>query len=484
MAVIDSGNNSAGKANVDAAFNLNVALPSNPEYVGQAIAVSSIDDGSVTGNFETRTIDVDEDFKLRVGQQTLLECETFNYVAQNTGKYSYSNTTMTVTWSASGMTTNGSAITTTTTGVAVRSRAHFPIFGQQTTFCEIEASFSQQPTTNTEIDFGLFTPGGANPFAPVDGAFFRLNSSGIVAVCNYGGVEVTSSPVDFTGIDGSASYTNTKKYQFIVQIADHRATFWINGLLAAAIDVPVAQGSVVLSSALPFAVRHAIVGGAAGVALQCNITKVSCSINGHSNSDTNSTVGNRTLGSYQGLGGGTMGSLASYANNTNPAGTAGSNTAANVTGLGGQGAINAAAAAATDFIMCSYQVPAGSTLVQGRRLAIRGVFISLCNLGADVATTPTTLALSLAFGHTAVSMATTEAATTKAPRRIPLGFSYFPVAAPIGATPQDGPINIRFDNPIYVNPGEFIATVMKFVAGTATASQVINYHVTFDYGWE
>jgi hypothetical protein len=184
-----------------------------------------------------------------------------------------------------------------------------------------------------------------------------------------------------------------------------------------------------------------------------------------------------------------MGSLASYANSTTPSTAAGSNTAANATGLGGQGAITAQVTGTSDNIMVSYQVPAGTVAVQGRRLVVSGVRISCANLGAAVATTPTTIALSLAFGHTAVSMATADTAsfataTTKAPRRIALGMMYWPVAAPIGATPANGDITMRFENPVYVNPGEFIATCMKFITGTATVSQSIYYHVAFDFGWE
>jgi hypothetical protein len=39
---------------------------------------------------------------------------------------------------------------------------------------------------------------------------------------------------------------------------------------------------------------------------------------------------------------------------------------------------------------------------------------------------------------------------------------------------------MRFAAPIPVYPGEFVATVAKFIVGTATGSQVIWAHVTFD----
>lgn len=40
------------------------------------------------------------------------------------------------------------------------------------------------------------------------------------------------------------------------------------------------------------------------------------------------------------------------------------------------------------------------------------------------------------------------------------------------------------DAPIFVNPGEFVQLVGKFMAGTATASQVINFTWQPVYGWE
>lgn len=60
----------------------------------------------------------------------------------------------------------------------------------------------------------------------------------------------------------------------------------------------------------------------------------------------------------------------------------------------------------------------------------------------------------------------------------------WPIGAPIGAGPDKGPINIKFESPIYVNPGEFVQLVGKFLNGTATPSQVINFVWTLIYSWE
>src|SRR3972149_3724831 len=109
MAVIDTGTSTAGKANVDAGFNLQTTLPTDPAFIGAAIAVSQIDDGSVTGTPETKTIDEDDDFNRRIGGETMLDSETFDYTAQNTGKQTYVSTTLTFALSAAGMQSNAGA---------------------------------------------------------------------------------------------------------------------------------------------------------------------------------------------------------------------------------------------------------------------------------------------------------------------------------------------------------------------------------------
>lgn len=485
MAVIDSGNSAAGKANVTSNYDLQVALPdaTTPARVGGVRIFSENDTGTaMSANAWLQSPETDLDYRLRISQDVYLEDETFNYTAQNTGKYQYYNTTMTNAWATSGMTTNSGNITTTTTGTMFRSYAYFPLFGTATTSADIEMAFTAQPTANTIVDFGIGLPATSNPYAPTDGAYFRLTSAGLQGVINYNTTETTTSVFDFT-------YTNNKKYQFILYVNRREVQFWINDGtstdLYGVIPTPSGNGQPMCASSGQLFIRHAIAGGAAGAALSAQLSNWNVRVGGGNIARAFDETGNACYGAYQGLGGGTMGTLASYANSADPTTAAGlSNTAALVTGLGGQFRFNAAATAVTDGIVTSYQVPAGTVSIQGRRLVIRGVKISSANLGAAVATTATALAWSLAFGHTAVSLATAEAATTKAPRRIPLGIQTWPVGAAVGQMPQNGDLYMPFNTPVYVNPGEFVAAVAKFIVGTATASQVIWGHVTFDYGWE
>lgn len=480
MAIIQ-GSTSGNLAEVDSTNRLKVNLDSgaNPAQVGAVKLFSENDDGTVSGEPYILSPETDDDYRLRVAHESIFDYETFNYTAQNTGKHIYRNTTLTAAWSTAGLTTNGSGITTTGTSASVATYAEFPLVGTSQLYCEIQGSFSALPVTNTTIDFGLTRLATSAPYAPTDGVFFRTNASGIFGVVNYNGTETTTSPL-FT-------YNINEKYQFLIAVHETTVQFWIDGVLYGQIETPLGQGQPCMSASLPFSVRHALTGTASGV-LTFVINDYAISVGGPNIAMTASIMGQRVYGAYQGLSGGTMGSLASYANSTNPTAAAPSNTAltANLpNGLGGQGLVTAAAASATDGIWGSYQVPSGTTSVQGRRLVVRGVKIDAVNLGAAVATSATTLQFSLAFGHTAVSLATTESAASKAPRRIPLGFMTWAIGAAIGTGPQHGDVVLDLgDAPIFVNPGEFIQLVAKFVSGTATASQTIQFTWQPIYGWE
>lgn len=467
-------------ADVDASRRLKTILPdgSTPADVGAVRLFSENDAGDISGTPYLYSPETDEDYRLRVAVDTQLDEEVFNYTAQNTGKHNFGNTTLAASWATGGLLFNSSSITTTTTGARLRTYATFPLLDPGTLNISATVAFSAQPVANTLVDFGLFLDGAANPFAPTDGVFFRLTSAGLYGVINHNGTELTTSALTFT-------YTTSRFYQFMIVVHEREVHFWIDNVLYASISTPVGQGQPYMAEALPFAMRQSIVGGAAGGVFQATLKNYSVSIGGLQIADTLGEINNRMVGAYQGLSGGTMGTLASYANSADPTASAAlSNTAALVTGLGGQFRFNAAVTAVTDGIVVSYQVPAATVSTRNRRLKVNGIRIDCVNTGAAVATTATVLQWSLAFGHTAVSLATAEAATTKAPRRIPVGLMTWPIAAPIGAGPDKGALELQFDSPIYVNPGEFFAFVAKFIIGTATASQVIWGTATVIHSWE
>ena len=154
------------------------------------------------------------------------------------------------------------------------------------------------------------------------------------------------------------------------------------------------------------------------------------------------------------------------------------------TGLGGVFLVLPTLTAGTDGLLCSYQNPAGGINQTPRELYITGVAISGA-VAAALTGGPVVYAYTLAFGHTAVSLATTETAsfatgTTKLSRRIALGVQACAATAAAGV--QLTEIVRKFDAPIVVNPSEFIAVAARNL-GTVTSGGSLAITVTFDGYW-
>lgn len=500
MALIETGSSSTGAANVDTGFNLNVTLPQSDTLAGKAVNMSLNDDGTFTGIKYLTSPESDDDYRLRTSQDTILDDELFNYTAQNTGKHTIiaAATNLAPSWTAGGYNTNPTGVVTTTSGSTLQSYAFFSVQGTSTLSLDTEIAFTAAPTSNTIIDWGLFQAGATNPFAPTDGVYFRLTSAGLQGICNYNGVETSTGIFPLSGGTGSWSYVNNEKNQFIAYVTTTGVEFWVNSgngaFLLGDISTPLGQGTPFLATSQPFRIRHAIVGGAAGAALNCILSRYSVRLGGVTAGARVEDFGNRCLGSYQGLSGGTMGQLiagtVTSGTLVKPTAAVPSNTAltANLpNSLGGRiyETLTTGLAANVDGIFAQYQNPAGTTAVQGRRLRINGIKLS-GTVSTVVVGGPAITEWYLSFGNTATSMATAEASTTKAPRRVMLPelTSTMAAAAAAGTLLTQPAYNVNFVNPIYVNPGEFISLIGNKTITTAITSGVLSFVYQFDYSWE
>ena len=489
---IDTGTSlTPGELSGDAFGNAKVTLPTVLTQSGYSRAAFEVDAGVITGTADIKNAEVDVDFRTRVSQDTMLDEEVFNYLAQNTGKHSLTLTTMASSFTAGQYTSNSASITTTTTGATLATYAVFPNMGTQTLSADCELAFSAQPTTNTFVEFGLGIPGTAIA-APTDGVFFRLSSAGLQGIASSNGTETSTGVFPLVAGSGSPwAYTNNKRYQFIVYTGGVEAVFWVNdgtgAIMLGSIKLPVAQGRMSMAGGMQFFHKHRITGGAAGGVLQSMLGAYSVRLGGGNFTQLMSSVGNRMYGSYQGLSGGTMGSLANYVNNTNPVAAVPTNTTAALgVGLGGQFWETDTLAVTTDGIICSFQNPAVGVNGPGRRLVIRGVSLS-SYVQAAITGAPYIAQYSLAFGHTTVSLATAEGVISKAPRRVALpeltqAVTAAQAVSTIVACPGGGYADFG-DAPVFVNPGEFVALVKKKV-GTAASAGVVAHTVKFVYGWE
>ena len=462
------------------------------KITGDAVIFNENDTGEITGTRVLTSSEVDEDYRMRIASESYLDQETFNYTAQNTGKHRYFNTTMTNAWTVNGLQTNTGNAVAAGNSTLVQTWAYFPIHGVASTYFQFTAGFNAGSfPTNTIINFGAFitanvgTP--AAPYTPNDGVYFQATNAGLVGALNFSGSEATT-PTFLTAPGGPAwAPVAGKRYNFNITVNERGVEFWIDNVLYGSLSPQPAQGQPFASGSLPIAFQHTLI-GAPSSNFSLFMSDVTASMGGPNIADRLSTIGNRTLGAYQGLSGGTMGSLANYANSTNPIAAVPTNTTAALgTGLGGQFWETATLAVNTDGIICSYQNPFGTTAVQGRRLVIRGVGLT-SYIQTIIAGGPFVTQYSLAVGHTTVTLAgASDAVAAKIPRRIPLSSLTQLVTAtqPVSTiVSQPGGSFMDFgDAPIYVNPGEFVALVTKHV-GTVGTSGTIAHVVSFVYGWE
>lgn len=487
MALIDGGSSTAGRANVNANFQLEVHTPTTPIQAGFVCIASENDAGAATGTRTVLAPQTDVRLRLRGSLDHLLDVEVFNYASQNTGKHTFTFTTLTATIGASGILTNSGSILTASTGCNFGTFAQFALEYDKPTFAEMDVSFSAQPQSNVTIDFGLFQRGATTQFAPLDGVYFRLTSAGLFGVVNNNGVETTTAVFPLAAGAGTFVYNNNTVYRFLIVTSTVETSFYIDDVLYGTISQPDGLPRPSRSISLPWSFRHAIAAGGAGGVLQATFWGYVVGFMGPPIAENLGAIGNRLLGSYQGLSGNTLGTLGQYTNSTNPGAFVPTNTTAALgTGLGGNFfETNPTTALNTDYIIQSFQVPAGSTTVQGRRLRVHGVhiesFVSTALTGG-----PSSAIWTLNFGHTSVSLAQAESgsmasATTKAPRRIALGVQTLTAAMAVNTKFEV--IDVRFSEPIYVNPGEFIALAKKYV-GTVGATGVMAHVINYDYGWE
>jgi hypothetical protein len=486
-------------AEVDTANQLRVVTATDalgyPGQVGAIRGFSENDAGAVTGVTLLRSPEVDMDYRVRAALDTLLDEYAFTTTAQDTGKHSYATATLTYSWTAGQLTTNSGSTVAVNTGATLSTYAYFPLGGVSTTSVDMEVGFSASPQANSFVEFGLGLV-TTSLVAPSDGVFFRLNSAGLQGVASFNGTETSTGVFPATAGSGVWAYTLAKRYQFILYISDVEAQFWVNdgfsagAVCLATLPLPAGQGRMSMSRSGQFIFKHRIVGGAAGGVLQASLGGYSIRSGGAQLSTTLSEQGNRVYGSYQGLSGGTMGSLARFGtittgNEADPAAAVPTTTTAALgTGLGGKFLETASLAVNTDGIIMSYQVPAATVNAAGRRLCIRGVYLRSF-VQAVIVGGPFVAQWFLAFGHTNVSLATAEAVGAKAPRRIPLPFTQLVTAAQAVTTLVAQEVTyVDFSAaPVYVNPGEFVQLCTRHI-GTVATSGVLTHNITLVYGWE
>lgn len=497
------GNSSGNVAEVTSSNELKVSLSTTPSNVGSIRNFSENDAGLSTGTPILISPEVDEDFRLRIAQDTILDEEDITYTAQNFTKHAMYATTYVPSWTATGFNTNPTSSLTAAAAMMFRTYKTFSMEGTETLSFDLEGSFTFSSGStlpaNTIIEFGFGLNAVTTPYDCFDGVYFRTNNSGTVGVIRNNSSTDTGTTGLFKDQTGTATWfpVSGRKYQFIVYLSPRTVKFWINDpvlniiFLAATLNTPVGYGSPVASAAMPIWLRQ-YQASAPAIASQFTLSRYNVrrggpniiSTLGESNARINESIyspGTLTTTQGQTI---TSGSI------TRPAAAVPSNTTSTLTSLGGIYVETGTLAIGTDAILMSYQVPAlpvttGTTYTPNKRLRIDGV--SICSgVTTAFATGGFQKHFYIAYGSTNVSLAgvTADTATTKADRRVHLPIIQYYSATHAPGSSVNAPLTyIEFKNPIYVNPGEFIKLV-TYHQGTVGTVGVITHSLQFYFSWE
>lgn len=472
------GSASGNVAEVDANNQLKVGLSNTDAQAGK-VRLMSENNSETGGTVYLKSPETSTDYRMRVGMDTILFEDNFNSIIQNTSIWRHVFSTMTMTQSAGFLNVNANASTASGNSCSLQTHQYFPLIGTAPLYAETVASPVNAFLGNQVFECGFFVPNAGS--APADGVYFRITSAGVFGVINFNNVETITSAIPVT-------LTSAQNFRFTIVCSEREVEFWIDDENWTELAIPAGNAQPMLSGSMPYSINFRNTGVVSGSPVaQMKVGNVTVSL-----ADLNTSMPfahqQALYGmAYQTTNGTAPAQLVQFANTTEPTGAAATNTTAALgTGLGGLFKANAMASSATDLIISSYLNPAPTVNITGRNLMITGVWADVSNQVVAVATTAFSFQCAIAFGHTALTLATTEGAsfstaTTKAPRRVPIGSLYLPVAAAVGQISNR--IFCTFASPIVVYPGQYIAFIAKPVLGTATATETLLFNIGFDSYW-
>ena len=469
MALIETGDSSTGVANVDSNYNLKVALPSVKDQAGYVGIAGFADDAgnvripigaSSQGLLGTGSVQVDFE------QGFSASAISPSVWSQVLGAMSVGVSNNTVTLNSANSAGAGAVARLVSYRQVKTPRGSDRIIAWRMMLPNL--------VTGAVTEIGAFAATGIA--SPTSGSFFRYGSDGTLR-----GVSVSVSGTESTtGVIPTPSLNVAHDY--VIWIMSKSIVFQIDDVVVGSIPLGNTAPSPVASESSPFCARLYNASGTT-TAQQVYLHRCVGALYGGTYGYDRQFLA--ALGGdigYQGVVGAGTGYLANWANSAAPVAATLSNTAAGYTSLGGQFQFTAVSGSETDYALFAFQVPAQTATNQGRTLVVHGINISTFNMGAAVATTPTLLQWGIAYDGTAVSLATADGASTKAPRRVPLGCQSLPVGLAVGGNVPD--LRVDFRQPLAVNAGNFLHVILKIPVGTATASQIVRGVVTINATWE
>lgn len=356
--------------------------------------------------------------------------------------------------------------------------------------------------TNKQFDFGFgyydVAANQANPMNEFVGFRWTLTGA-LLAVLEY---SVGGAPVSvIENVNGGVPYADNVALTYDVVCGEEGVDFYVAGVLVAHIDPPVGGAGILKSGSYPVIARQYHAASPPALAPVFDLGSVAVSSIGPSADEDRSVLqvamGRHVLRTQAGV------QAANGSNNNVPASAtaptplAATNAVSGLVGLGGYGRITVSMNTTphTEFIMCSFQNPvmpeAAGALANARNLAITDIMISPLIAAAALTGGGIVAEWFVAFGGTALSLATADATGGAAPgvkshTKMPLPIiDSFAAAAAIGsiaARSGEGG-HIPLQTPIVLAPGEFIILGIRTLYVAATAAGQVDGGYGFNGYW-
>ena len=497
MTLIDGGGSTAGKANVDADFNMKATGPTSQAFAGFAATSHELDAGLVLGSRTMLAPETNATFRQRVGiEQTLFNlCFEGTNIARD--RLQQNDTTATSAQATGYLTLNSGGSVTVSQGTNIRTYRTFTVFGGMPIYAQFQLRHGNPTATNAVSEWGFGYCSGVTA-QMTDGAIFRMISGGtlqgvLVSSVSGAGVDTSTVAITTTNVpsrDGVGSFDFTEPNDYLVEVNEGVVRWWINDTLVLSTKTPANGPLPFLACDQPIMARVYNT-GAASAARSLGLGMVAAT---QGDMNTNKMHGHAMCG----LGGGayqiqpgtasgptvTRGTGATgwpTSATARVAGTWTATTAPALNSLGGSWTSPAMSTLTTeaDYPVFSYQNPAGTATLPGKTLYITGVRVGETVVTVVAAVNTMTLSYAIGVGGTSSATTQTEAATVVASRIIPAGQVAFTAAAAPGTSAAGFDIPGLEQAPLVVYPGQFLCFIVRPQGTVATNTLVVMGMVTF-----
>lgn len=495
MAGIKIANGTAASAEqtVDTNGNAHVVTPTDIDLAGFTALASEIDDGTVLGTRYLKGLELTEDYRLRIGMDSILFNHSFEGTVIARDRLQQNDNTMTSAQTTGQITLNSGLSTTTGQGTNFRTWRTFPLFGSYSTYGEFWAAIGNPTATNAVTEWGFGFCSGVTA-QMTDGVIFRIIGGGTLrAVVINNSVDIATADITITNIparDGSGSFDLTETQHYVIQVHNDEVDFWINNVLVAHLDTVSTYGAPTQSSYQPIMVRTYNAGATSSAR-----TFVWRFLNvGQGEIASNKPWGHQMCGSgggaYQiqpGTTSGpnvTRGAVASAgwpaSVTARAAGTWTATSAPAVNSLGGQWVSPAISTLTSeaDYPIFSYLNPVGTATLPGKTLYITGVRWGKTVATAAASTNSINLNYIVGVGGTTSGTAQTEAATVLATRGIVVDTIPFKSTTAVGDY-VDGDFMSFEQSPLVVPTGQYVQWIVRPYGTVASNTLVVHGTVAF-----